>query len=80
MMNITEQEQKNVFVVLDDLARAIQADDADNDELEWDELASEIETALNKYIKNVKTVSINGVNLFRRSPCGCRCLRVPKRG
>lgn len=64
MMNITEQEQKNVFVVLDDLARAIQADDADNDEPEWDELASEIETALNKYIKNVKTVSINGVNLF----------------
>lgn len=63
-MNITEQEQKNVFVVLDDLARAIQADDADNDEPEWDELASEIETALNKYIKNVKTVSINGVNLF----------------
>ena len=64
MMNITEQKQKNVFVVLDDLARAIQADDADNDEPEWDELASEIETALNKYIKNVKTVSINGVNLF----------------
>ena len=64
MMNITEQEQKNVFVVLDDLARAIQADDADNDEPEWDELASEIETALNNYIEDAKTVSINGVNLF----------------
>lgn len=63
-MNITEQEQKSVFVVLDDLARAIQADDADNDEPEWEQLADEIETALNNYIEDAKTVSINGVNLF----------------
>lgn len=64
MMNITEQEQKSVFVVLDDLARAMQADDADNDEPEWEQLADEIETALNNYIEDAKTVSINGVNLF----------------
>ena len=65
MMNITEQEQKSVFVVLDDLARAIQADDADTDEPEWDELADEIETALNGYIQGTKTtVAVNSVNLF----------------
>ncbi len=58
------EKQESVFVVLDDLARAIQADDADNDEPEWEQLADEIETALNNYIEDAKTVSINGVNLF----------------
>ena len=58
------EKQESVFMVLDDLARAMQADDADNDEPEWEQLADEIETALNNYIEDAKTVSINGVNLF----------------
>ena len=44
------EKQESAFISLDDLARAMQAD--------------EIETALNNYIKDAKTVSINGVNLF----------------
>ena len=58
------EKQESVFVVLDDLARAMQADDADSYEPEWEQLADEIETALNNYIEDAKTVSINGVNLF----------------
>ena len=58
------EKQESVFMVLDDLARTMQADDADNDEPEWEQLADEIETALNNYIEDAKTVSINGVNLF----------------
>lgn len=58
------EKQKSVFISLDDLARAMQADDADSYEPEWEQLADEIETALNNYIKDAKTVSINGVNLF----------------
>ena len=58
------EKQESVFVVLDDLAKTMQADDADNDEPEWEQLADEIETALNNYIEDAKTVSINGVNLF----------------
>lgn len=58
------EKQESVFMVLDDLARAMQADDADNDEPEWEQLADEIETALNNYIEDARTVSINGVNLF----------------
>lgn len=58
------EKQESVFMVLDDLARAMQADDADSYEPEWEQLADEIETALNKYIEDAKTVSINGVNLF----------------
>lgn len=58
------EKQESMFMVLDDLARAMQADDADSYEPEWEQLADEIETALNNYIKDAKTVSINGVNLF----------------
>ena len=58
------EKQESVFISLDDLARAMQADDADSYEPEWEQLADEIETALNNYIKDAKTVSINGVNLF----------------
>ena len=58
------EKQESAFISLDDLARAMQADDADNDEPEWEQLADEIETALNNYIEDAKTVSINGVNLF----------------
>ena len=58
------EKQESVFVVLDDLARAMQADDADSYEPEWEQLADEIETALNNYIEDAKTVSISGVNLF----------------
>ena len=58
------EKQESVFMVLDDLARAMQADDADSYEPEWEQLADEIETALNNYIEDAKTVSINGVNLF----------------
>lgn len=58
------EKQKSVFISLDDLARAMQADDADSYEPEWEQLADEIETALNNYIEDAKTVSINGVNLF----------------
>lgn len=58
------EKQESTFISLDDLARAMQADDADSYEPEWEQLADEIETALNNYIKDAKTVSINGVNLF----------------
>lgn len=58
------EKQESAFISLDDLARAMQADDADSYEPEWEQLADEIETALNNYIKDAKTVSINGVNLF----------------
>ena len=58
------EKQESAFISLDDLARAMQADDADSYEPEWEQLAVEIETALNNYIKDAKTVSINGVNLF----------------
>lgn len=63
-MKMVTEKQKSVFIVLDDLARAMQADDADSYKPEWEQLADEIETALNNYIKDAKTVSINGVNLF----------------
>lgn len=58
------EKQESAFISLDDLARAMQADDADSYEPEWEQLADEIGTALNNYIKDAKTVSINGVNLF----------------
>ena len=58
------EKQESVFISLDDLARAMQADDADSYEPEWEQLADEIEASLNNYIKDAKTVSINGVNLF----------------
>lgn len=58
------EKQESVFISLDDLARAMQAEDADSYKPEWEQLADEIETALNNYIKDAKTVSINGVNLF----------------
>ena len=58
------EKQESVFISLDNLARAMQADDADSYEPEWEQLADEIETALNNYIKDAETVSINVVNLF----------------
>lgn len=63
-MKMVTEKQESVFMVLDDLARAMQADDADSYEPEWEQLADEIEASLNNYIKDAKTVSINGVNLF----------------
>lgn len=63
-MKMVTEKQESVLISLDDLARAMQADDADSYEPEWEQLADEIETTLNNYIKAAKTVSVNGVNLF----------------
>lgn len=62
-MKMVTEKQESMFILLDDLARAMQAEDTDSYP-EWEQLADEIETALNNYIKDAKTVSVNGVNLF----------------
>lgn len=64
MMMVTEK-QGNVLIALDDLARAMQADDAGGYELEWAGLARDVEDVINDYVQGTKaTVSVNGVNLF----------------
>ena len=64
MMMVTEK-QGNVLIALDDLARAMWADDAGGHELELTGLAREVEDVINDYVQGTKaTVSVNGVNLF----------------
>lgn len=64
MMGVTEK-QGNVLIALDDLARAMQADDAGGYELEWAGLARDVEDVINDYVQGTKaTVSVNGVSLF----------------
>lgn len=64
MMMVTEK-QGNVLIALDDLARAMRADDAGGHELELTGLAREVEDVINDYVQGTKaTVSVNGVSLF----------------
>lgn len=64
MMGVTEK-QGSVLLALDDLARAMQADNAGGYELEWAGLARDVEDVINDYVQGTKaTVSVNGVNLF----------------
>lgn len=64
MMRVTEK-QGGILLALDDLARAMQADDAGGYELEWAGLARDVEDVINDYVQGTKaTVSVNGVNLF----------------
>lgn len=64
MMGVTEK-QGSVLLALDDLARAMQADDAGGYELEWAGLASDVEDVINDYVQGTKaTVLINDVYLF----------------
>ena len=63
-MRVTEK-QGGILLALDDLARAMQADDAGGYELEWAGLARDVEDVINDYVQGTKaTVSVNGVNLF----------------
>lgn len=63
-MMVTEK-QGNVLIALDDLARAMRADDAGGHELELTGLAREVEDVINDYVQSTRaTVSVNGVNLF----------------
>lgn len=64
-MKMVTEKQESVFILLDDLARAMQADDADEYEPEWEGLARAVEDVLNDYVQGAKaTVTVNGVNLF----------------